>query len=60
MYTYKIHIFIDACDSIIKYDKSYYTYIKLFNKTTLKYQYTSDYIFMKFFSFFFFINFDQF
>ena len=36
MYTYKIHIFID--DIIIKYDKSYYTYIKLFNKTTLKCQ----------------------
>ena len=37
MYTYKIHIFIDACDIIIKYDKSYYTYIKFFNKLTLKY-----------------------
>ena len=28
MYTYKIHIFIDAYDIIIKYDKSYYIYIK--------------------------------
>ena len=37
MYTYKIHIFIDAYDNIIKYNKSYYTYIKFFNKTTLKY-----------------------
>ena len=37
MYTYKIHIFIDAYNIIIKYDKSYYTYIKFFNKTTLKY-----------------------
>ena len=27
MYTYKIHIFIDAYDIIIKYDKSYYIYI---------------------------------
>ena len=36
MYTYKIHIFIDAYDIIIKYDKSYYTYIKIFNKITLK------------------------
>ena len=33
MYTYKIHIFIDAYNIIIKYNKSY-TYIKLFNKTT--------------------------
>ena len=37
MYTYIIYIFIDAYNIIIKYDKSYYTYIKLFNKTTLKY-----------------------
>ena len=37
MYTYKIHIFIDAYDIIIKYDKSYYIYIKFFNKTILKY-----------------------
>ena len=37
MYTYKIHIFIDTYDIIIKYDKSYYTDIKFFNKTTLKY-----------------------
>ena len=37
MYTYKIHIFISAYDIIIKYDKSYYTHIKFFNKTTLKY-----------------------
>ena len=30
MYTYKIHIFIDAYDIIIKYDKSYiYIYIIL-------------------------------
>ena len=36
-YTYKIHIFIDAYNIIIKYDKSYYTYIKFFNKITLKY-----------------------
>ena len=36
MYTYKIHIFIDAYDIIIKYDKSCYTYIKIFNKTILK------------------------
>ena len=28
---------MDTYDIIIKYDKSYYTYIKLFNKTTLKY-----------------------
>ena len=34
MYTYKIHIFIDAYYIIIKYDKSHYIYIKLFNKTT--------------------------
>ena len=27
MYTYKIHIFIDAYDIIIKYDKSHYIYI---------------------------------
>ena len=53
MYTYKIHIFIDAYDIIIKYDKSYYTYIKLFNKTTQKYHYTSNYIFMKFFLYFY-------
>ena len=26
MYTYKIHIFINAYDIIIKYDKSYYTH----------------------------------
>ena len=39
MYTYKIYIFfIDSFNIIIKYDKSYYTYIKLFNKTTLKCQ----------------------
>ena len=37
MYTYKIHIFIDTYDIIIKYDKSYYTYIKFFNKIILKY-----------------------
>ena len=37
MYTYKILIFIDAYDIIIKYDKSYHTYIKFFNKTILKY-----------------------
>ena len=37
MYTYKIRICIDAYDIIIKYDKSYYTFIKFFNKTTLKY-----------------------
>ena len=37
MYTYKIRICIYAYDIIIKYDKSYYTYIKFFNKTTLKY-----------------------
>ena len=37
MYIYKIHIFINVYDIIIKYDKSYYTYIKFFNKTTLKY-----------------------
>ena len=37
MYTYIIHIFIDTYDIIIKYYKSYYTYIKFFNKTTLKY-----------------------
>ena len=37
MYNYKIHIFIDAHDIIIKYDKSYYTNIKFFNKATLKY-----------------------
>ena len=37
MYTYKIHIFfIDIYNIIIKYDKSYYTYIKFFNKTILK------------------------
>ena len=53
MYTYKIHIFIDAYDIIIKYDKSYDRYIKLFNKTTLKYHYTSNYIFMKFFLYFY-------
>ena len=35
MCTYKIHTFIDAYDFIIKYDKSYYTYVKSFNKTTL-------------------------
>ena len=36
MYTNKIHIFIDAYNIIIKYDKSYYIYIyiKLFNKIT--------------------------
>ena len=34
MYIYKIHIFIDTYDNIIKYNKSYYIYIKLFNKTT--------------------------
>ena len=53
MYTYKIHIFIDAYDIIIKYNKSYYTYIKLFNKTTSKYHYISNYIFMKFFLYFY-------
>ena len=37
MYIYKIYIFIDAYDIIIKYDKSYYIYIKFFNKITLKY-----------------------
>ena len=37
MYAYKIHIFIDIYDIIIKYDKLYYTYIKFFNKITLKY-----------------------
>ena len=37
MYTYKIHIFIDVYDIIIKYDQLYYTYIKFFNKTILKY-----------------------
>ena len=37
MYTYKIYIIIDAYDIIIKYNKSYYTYIKFFNKTILKY-----------------------
>ena len=37
MYTYKIHIFINAYDIIIKYDKSCYTYIKILNKITLKY-----------------------
>ena len=37
MYIYKIHIFINVYDIIIKYDKLYYTYIKFFNKTTLKY-----------------------
>ena len=36
MYTYKIHIFIDAYDIIIKYDKSYYTYIKIFKKNNFK------------------------
>ena len=36
MYTYKNHIFIDAYDIIIKYDKSCYTHIKIFNKITLK------------------------
>ena len=36
MYTYKIHIFIDVYDIIIKYNKSYYAYIKTFNKITLK------------------------
>ena len=30
MYAYKIHIFIDTYDIIIKYDKLYYTYIKIF------------------------------
>ena len=34
MYIYEIHIFFNAYNIIIKYDKSYYTYIKLFNKTT--------------------------
>ena len=48
MYTYKIHIFIDSYNIIIKYDKSYYKYIKLFNKITLKYHYTSNYIFINF------------
>ena len=48
MYTYKIHIFIDAYDIIIKYDKSCYTYIKFFNKITLKCHYTSNYIIMRF------------
>ena len=52
MYTYKIHIFIVAYDIIIKYDKSYYTYIKLFNKITLKYHYSFNYIFMKFLLYF--------
>ena len=37
MYIYKIHIFINTYDIIIKYNKSYYTYIKFFNKITLKY-----------------------
>ena len=37
MYNYKIHIFIDAYDIIIKYDKSYYAHINFFNKKTLKY-----------------------
>ena len=36
MYIYKIHIFIDANNIIIEYDKSCYTYIKIFNKITLK------------------------
>ena len=36
MYTYKIYIFIDAYYIIIKYDKLCYTYIKIFNKITLK------------------------
>ena len=36
MYTYKIHIFIDTYDIIIKYDKSYYTYIIFFNKNNFK------------------------
>ena len=27
MYSYKIHIFVDAYDIIIKYDKSHYIYI---------------------------------
>ena len=53
MYTYKIHIFINVYDIIIKYDKSYYTYIKLFNKKILKYHYISNYIFMKFFLYFY-------
>ena len=52
MYTYKIHIFIYAYEIIIKYDKSYYTYINFFNKTTLNIYY-SNYIFMKFFLYFY-------
>ena len=36
MYIYKIHIFIDGYDITIKYDKSYYIYIKFFNKTNFK------------------------
>ena len=48
MYTYKIHIFIDAYNIIIKYDKSCYTYIKIFNKITLKCLLYSNYINMRF------------
>ena len=53
MYTYKIHIFIDTYVIIIEYDKSYYTYIKFFNKTTLNIYYTFNFIFMKFFLYFY-------
>ena len=35
MYTYKIHIFIDVYDIIIKYNKLCYTYIKIFNKISI-------------------------
>ena len=48
-----IVFFISTYNIIIKYDKSYYTYIKLFNKTILKYHYTSNYIFTKFFLYFY-------
>ena len=48
MYTYKIHILIDAYNIIIKYDKSCYTYIKFFNKITLRCLLYSNYIIMRF------------
>ena len=37
MYIYKIHIFIDAYDIIIKYENHIIHISKLFNKTILKY-----------------------
>ena len=59
MYSYKIHIFVDAYDIIIKYDKSHYIYISNYLIKQFKNIIMLLITFLWSFSYIF-INFDQF